>query len=302
MYSVEAKKITKTFSKFTAISDISFSVKKGSSMIILGPNGAGKSTLLKIIAGLYKPTRGSIKLFGEDLDTKTRDSLSRRFSFLGENYALYDNLSVRENISFFARLYEVSDAERKMKDILGEFDALEYIDRKVGELSRGTKQKVAICRALINDPEMLLLDEPTAFLDQNAADMLHRMLERLSSEKVTVLYATQRLEELYRIKSNVILIGSGRITASGSLDSIIRKLGSIEVEVAMINKLEKEGMSKLFGKYELSYSSGSLLKAKVKSISDIPKLIEDISKEGGLIINVNYINRNVGELMKRGSR
>lgn len=301
MYSVEVKNVTKAFSKFTAISDVSFSAHEGESTIVLGPNGAGKSTLLKMIAGLYRPTDGMIKLFGNALDTRTRDKLSRRFSFLGENYALYDNLSVRANISFFAKLYDVDDAERRMNDILAEFDALEYLDRKVGELSRGTKQKVAICRALVNDPEILLLDEPTAFLDQNASDTLHKMLEKLSSKKVTILYATQRLEELYKIKSNVILIESGRITASGTLGSIMRKLGSIQVEVALINKLGRESMRKLFGKYGLSYGSGSLLKAKVKSINEIPRLIEEISREGGLIINVNYINGNVGELMKGGS-
>ena len=141
-----------------ALTNIGFKLDPGEVLILLGPNGAGKSTLLKILASLYKPSNGSVRLFGQ-VPLQHSNKIRSMISFLGENYALYDDLTVRRNLQFFGRLYDISDKalDTKIKYWLKRFDAMQYIDREVGELSRGTKQKIALCRAFINQPRLLLL-------------------------------------------------------------------------------------------------------------------------------------------------
>lgn len=300
LHAVKVKGLTKRFTDFTALKNVEFNVEKGDSIVILGPNGAGKSTLLKTIAGLYKPTRGAVEIFGkasQDLDTKSR----RKISFLGEYYALYDNLTSRENIRFFSKLYNVYDVDRKIYTLLKEMSALEYIDRKVGELSRGTKQKIAICRALINEPELLLLDEPAAFLDADTSERIHKKLKGLSDNGVTILYATQRLEELYKIGNKLMIIDKGRIIRFGEIGSVINRLNKIQVEITVARGLKSKEL-KLLGRYNARPISENMLIATVRSINSIPGLLSEVSRAGGLIINVNSLNQNISDIIKKSGR
>ncbi len=189
MYAVECKNVTKEFSETTALISINLKLKPGAKLILLGPNGAGKSTLLKTISGLLKPTKGQVLLYGVNSNPYSQN-IGHTLSFVGENYALYDNLTVYDNLIFFSTLYGLPKVEAlpMIKELLNYLDASEYLNRKVGMLSRGTKQKIAICRALMNKPKILLLDEPTAFLDARAAEKVHDIIE---SEKITIIYATQ---------------------------------------------------------------------------------------------------------------
>lgn len=217
MRTVSARSITKKFKGVTALKNVSVTANDSETIVVLGPNGAGKSTLLKIIAGLYKPTSGKVIVLGENAASEDF-GVRKEVSFLGENYSLYDNLTAKENLVFFAKLYGLEEkyAAARINELMEKFDAYPYLNRKVGELSRGTKQKVAVCRALLNDPKVFLLDEPTAFLDAKAAELLHKELRRLEKEGRTILYATQRLDEVYRLGSKIHVYSSRK-------DNLIRR-------------------------------------------------------------------------------
>ena len=176
---VKTDRITKSFGSVIAVNKVSFE-SAGGINIILGPNGAGKSTFLRCIDGLYSVEHGSVNVL--DADPYRNDKLKEKLSLLTDNYALYDYLSVASNLKFFGRLYGLKDEEtmRRAAEMLKRLDAAEYLDKKVYMLSRGTKQKIAFCRAVLNEPQILLLDEPTAFLDAHSAEMVRRSISALS--------------------------------------------------------------------------------------------------------------------------
>jgi ABC-type multidrug transport system ATPase subunit len=291
LYAVEVESVTKKFSDTTALTNVSLKLKPNRKLILLGPNGAGKSTLLKIISGLNVPTKGQAYVYNVNTNPYSQ-SIGHMLSFVGENYALYDNLTVYDNLIFFSTLYGFKKVEAipMIKELLDYFDASEYLNRKVGMLSRGTKQKIAICRALMNKPKVLLLDEPTAFLDARAAEKVHDIIE---SGNMTIIYATQRLDELYRINGNIMLLNNGKITAQGNLKSILSKLKDIEVEAYLAEPLNAKALSRLqiwnVKQRELK------LYAKMDAVSEIPDFVKDLVKEGAKVLSISYVRETIGK-------
>lgn len=305
MYALEATGLQKRFGDLTVLNNISFRLGSGETVVLLGPNGAGKSTLLKILAGLYRPTRGSVKVFGCDPSAeKEAKKIRSLVSFLGENYALYDDLTVRKNLEFFGRLYDLDKKtiDRRIKRWLGKFDAMQFMDRNVGELSRGTKQKIALCRALINEPKLLLLDEPSAFLDPLASKMLHSELNQLSKEGVSIIYATQRLDELYKIGNKTLLLRKGRNIAFGEVEKIINRLKDVEVEVIASRRISPSTLAALRKKWKVRYGdSDRLLVFSLRRISDIPKVVKDVVNRKCEIVSVLYLKESIDRILQ-GSR
>ncbi len=299
MYAVEARGITKAFGKVTALEDVGFSLREGEMLTLLGPNGAGKSTLLKILAGLYKQDSGTVRIFGSRFGTG--DAARSSISFLGENYALYDDLSVYDNLMFFASMYGIDarSAGIAARRLLKDFSAEECMERKVGELSRGTKQKVAICRAMMNSPRLLLLDEPTAFLDIASAELLHSMLERLVGDGASVIYATQRLEELYRLEGSVLMLSKGRRVVHGSMGRILERLGHVRIELMLYKEMGDAALKAIGTRWRVE-KHGRRIVADVGSMGEIPSLIKDFVNRRGRIMSVTYLNKSIEELMMHG--
>jgi len=297
---IDARDIQKRFGKIVALDNVGFRLGSGEVLILLGPNGAGKSTLLKILASLYRPSNGSVRLFGQDpLDKRSR--IRNMTSFLGENYALYDDLTVRKNLQFFGRLYDISDKalDTRMRYWLKRFDAMQYIDRDVGELSRGTKQKIALCRALISQPRLLLLDEPSAFLDPATSRMLHSELNALSRSGVSIVYATQRLDELYKIGDRVLLLRNGRVMALGSIEKVINTLGDVEVEILTSKPISRGAIAALSRRWKLRHGdSEKSLIFSLGRINDIPKVVRDVVKNDGEIIGVLYLKESIDRILR----
>jgi len=289
VYAVEAINVSKNFSNIRAVEGVSFALKQGEHLILLGPNGAGKSTLLRLVSGLIKPTAGSVKVFGNEASNV--EETSSVLSFVSENYALYDNLTVRENLLFFGTLYglEKSDVLEASNEMLGRLDAREYLDRKVGELSRGTKQKIAICRALISKPRILLLDEPTAFLDPYAAEEVRRLIKE---SKASILYATQRLDELNRLEGKIMLMNKGRSIGYGTLEEILSMVKDVEIEVTLLND------KKIRLSYWKARQEGKRIVATLKSAREIPKLVKNIVANGGEVVSVSYLKESLGSRMR----
>ena len=299
-YSVSVSGVEKRFGSFAAVKGVTINVSGGDILLVLGPNGAGKSTLLKIIAGLYRPTKGKVRIIndGKELpQVKAREVTS----FIGENYALYDDLTVKENLEFFAKLYGISkkDTNSRIRSMLNLLDAAQYLERRVGELSRGTKQKVSICRAFLNDPKILLLDEPTAFLDAKSMAKLHARLVEFSRQGRIIIYATQRLEELYRIGDKMLILSGGKTLASGPVGAAIKRLGGISVEIVTEGKFDNAALSKLLKKGWKVASGyyGNTITVDVGRINRISALVRDMVGIGCKVISVNYAKPTIESVM-----
>jgi heme ABC exporter ATP-binding subunit CcmA len=213
MNPVEVAAVWKFYGDFPALRDISFSVEPGGCMALLGRNGAGKTTLLRIIAGLSRPARGDVKICGAGSRARaTRASIG----ILGHGISLYDELSAYENLRLFARLYGLADDRRAANEWL-ERTALDRVrDGLVREFSRGMRQRLAVARAFIHDPAVLLLDEPFTALDDRAIALLQDLLRQAMEDGRTIVISTHQLREALELASHVTLLVRGRLAYTGA--------------------------------------------------------------------------------------
>lgn len=286
---IDVRNIGKSFGKTKAISNLSFSSTKGIN-IILGPNGAGKSTLLRCIDGLYKVDFGSVKVFGED--PYRNNLLKMKLSMLTDNYALYDFLTVQKNLEFFGRLYGLKDNEtlKIIKDTLSELDAIQYLENKVFTLSRGTKQKIAFCRSILNDPEVILLDEPTAFLDAHAAQSVRQFLLRYAKMGRTVLFVTQKIDEVTRFNGKISIIRKGKIVKETTTDGIYSLvLKEAPVIIRLAKSIDVKMLKKLPGFVDANGQNATTFRLKLKSYKEINRIIAQLSSMGAYVIGIDYV-------------
>ncbi|ASI14280.1 ABC2-1 family ABC transporter ATPase [Candidatus Mancarchaeum acidiphilum] len=286
---IKIDNLSKNFGNLHALHDISLDLK-GGMHIVLGPNGAGKSTLLKCIDGHYKLDRGYVRVNG--LDPYTNDKIRDKMSILSDNYSLYDELTVIDNLKFFGRLYGLKDKEilENVSEFLNEFDAARYLKSKVSTLSRGTKQKIAFCRALINKPEILLLDEPTAFLDSRSSQLMHDIMQEYSKNGRIVLFVTQKLDEISRFNSELIILRAGTVsdvTTTSNIYSTILKDTIINIRLASgFDPNKVKGIPNL---YNANNASPNFIKVKIKNYKDINDTVAYLIENGGYVIGVDYI-------------
>lgn len=204
--------VWKFYGDFPALRDISFTVEPGSCVALLGRNGAGKTTLLKILAGLSRPAKGQVKLFGQDASER---SSRASIGVLGHGIGIYDELSAIENLRLFANLYGLAEPERKAMEWL-ERTGLERVkDGLVREFSRGMRQRLAVARAFLHSPRVLLLDEPFTALDDRAIAVLQTVLREALDEERTVLMSTHQLREALELATHVALINRGKLAFTG---------------------------------------------------------------------------------------
>lgn len=296
MNEISISNLSKFFGTLKALDGISIDFKSGMH-IILGPNGAGKSTFLKCIDGHYKPDNGTIKINGRD--PYTDDSIKDKMSILSDNYSLYDELTVKDNLKFFGKFYKLSDKEiiDKATCILKELNADMYINSKVYTLSRGTKQKIAFCRALLNDPDILLLDEPTAFLDSRSSQMIREVIQDYSKKDKIVIFVTQKLDEISRFNSELIILRAGTIsdvTTTGEIYKTILKDSFINIRLA--EPFNPKKVKQIPNFYSANDEDPNFIKIRVNNYKDINKTIEFLIDNGAYIIGVDYIEPLIEKL------
>ena len=223
---LSASALTRMYGPVRALHAVDLHLERGDFLTIFGPNGAGKSTLLKVLACLVRPTSGSLSIFGLDPRAEA-DTVKRRLGLIAHAGFLYGGLSARANLLFYARMYDLADAARRTEEMLTEVGLADRADDMVRTFSRGMQQRLSIARALIHDPDLVLLDEPYTGLDQHASRMLRGILDTVRGKGRTVVMVTHQLEEGLRASNRVAIMGRGRLVwqaASGSLtdDSLAR--------------------------------------------------------------------------------
>lgn len=212
MSPVEVAGVWKFYGDYPALRDISFSVEPGACMALLGRNGAGKTTLLRIMAGLSQPARGRIRVCGTD--TRDRDT-RREIGIIGHSISLYDELSAFENLRLFARMYGLEDAKGVVSHWLERTGLDRVRDGLVREFSRGMRQRLAVARAFLHDPSVLLLDEPFTALDDRAIALLQSLLRDAIAEGRTIVLSTHQLREALELATHVTLLVRGRMAHTG---------------------------------------------------------------------------------------
>lgn len=219
---IEVMGLTKKFKEVVAVDNISFKVNKGEIVGLLGENGAGKTTTLRMVSTMLKPTSGTAKICDLDL-VKNPDEVRKKIGILfGGEVGLYDRLTARENIKYFADLGGLSNEEaNKNIDMLAEMlDMKEYIDRRVGKFSRGMKQKVAIARAIVHNPEVMLFDEPTIGLDVSSSAIVQEFILDCKKRQRAIVFSSHSMMEVEKLCDRVVIIHKGKLVYDGTIENL----------------------------------------------------------------------------------
>ena len=244
---VKIENITKCYGEQKALDQVSFGFEDGELVGFLGPNGAGKSTLMKIITGYMAPDEGEVTLNGE-LMSPEKYHLRRSIGYLPENNPLYTDLYVKESLDFAAGFYHLSNKKKKIADII-EMTGLGLEQRKkIGALSKGYRQRVGLAQALIHDPSVLILDEPTTGLDPNQLEEIRALIRQISREK-TVLFSSHIMQEVESICNRVIIINRGKIITDGAVEKVKagKLLAKQQVLVEFSTKVHAETLQQIQG-------------------------------------------------------
>ena len=227
---IEVKKLNKIYDKTIAVKDLSFVINKGKIIGLLGPNGCGKTTTIAMILGLVKPTSGEIIIKGKNLE-KERINLLEKMNFISPYVELPKKLTVEENLKVYAGLYGVKNVNEKISELINELRLNKFLKKKTGELSSGQKNRISLAKALINDPEILLMDEPTASLDPDTGDFVRSFIEHYSSKtNVTILLASHNMNEIERLCDSVMMMKDGTIVDTGKSQELISRHGRKNLE------------------------------------------------------------------------
>lgn len=232
---IEVEDLTKRFGSFTAVDAVSFEVETGSTCALLGANGAGKTTTLAMLLGLLLPTGGSIRVLGVDM-LRDRYRVLHRMNFSSPYVDLPQRLSVRENLTVYARLYGIRRLKPRLATLFEELDIARFADRRYRSLSAGQRTRVALAKALLNEPELLLLDEPTASLDPDSADHLRSYLENYRRRSgATILMASHNMPEVERLCDRVLMMRRGAIVDAGAPQALIARYGRRNMEEVFLD-------------------------------------------------------------------
>jgi ABC-2 type transport system ATP-binding protein len=232
---VQVEALSKSFNGTRAVDDVSFRIEAGETVALLGANGAGKTTTISMLLGLLLPDHGRITILGVDMIADPQRVLGR-LNFSSPYVDLPRRLTVRQNLTFFATLYGVRQRRQRLAELARDLDLDELWDKPTGRLSSGQKTRVSLAKALINAPEVLFLDEPTASLDPDTADWLRGYLERFQADRgVAILLASHNMSEVERLCDRVLMMRAGRIVDHGPPAALIRRYGRANMEEVFLD-------------------------------------------------------------------
>ncbi|MHB9286031.1 ABC transporter ATP-binding protein [Halobacteriales archaeon Cl-PHB] len=290
---IEARGLRKEYGDFVAVEDNTFAVDDGEVFGIIGPNGAGKTTTLKMLAGLLEPTAGEVTVAGFDASDR---AMRQRLGFLPEESPLYEEMTPKSYLHFFADLYDVPDgvADRRIHDTLDDLD-LEHRDRQLGDMSKGMKRKVAIARSLINDPEVLIYDEPASGLDPLTTNYVIEFTEQLAQEGKTIVFSAHNLFHVESICDRVLILNEGEVVARGDLDQLQAEHG--ETKYHVYTTVEVPGATRENGQYHRVVETMDAVEATREAAEDQGGSVVDIRTEES---SLEEVFLNVAESGRRG--
>jgi ABC-2 type transport system ATP-binding protein len=298
---IQLQNLSRSFGSNCAINNVSFTVEEGEVFGMLGPNGSGKTTLVRLLNGVLAPTSGKALLFGRDV-TADGAYIRARTGVLTETPSLYERFTAKKNLTFFGRFYGIPDAEMtgRIHKILSLLNLADRADEPVGGFSRGMKQRLAIARALIHDPQVIFLDEPTSGLDPEASRQVDVIIRELASDKgKTIFLCTHNLNEAQHLCSRVAMINKGKILALGSIAELTERLWkavplemeflSVPAEAVIRNIREIEGVT-------LESIHEKILTLRVSQKYLIPLVIQAAIRNGGEIFRVTPRDYSLEEI------
>ena len=227
--------VTKDYGSLKAVDNVSFSINSGKIVGLLGPNGAGKTTTINMILGILEPTQGSIEIFGKNLKDD-RSKISKSTNFAAVYAHMPANLTVWQNLYVFGLLYEVRNLKERIKLIMQEFDLERFSDTKAGLLSSGEASRLNIAKAIINNPRLLLLDEPTASLDPNISQLVRQKIKQyVEKTKTATLWTSHNMQEIEAVCDQVLFLSHGKILSSGNPKTLPAEYGKKDLEELFIS-------------------------------------------------------------------
>ena len=228
---IKIQNLTKVYKEYSAVNEINFQIEKNETIGLLGPNGCGKTTTIGMMLGLITPTKGEILIDDKNINSFKRDEILNRFNFASPYVELPKKLTVKQNLEVYGRLYGIKDLNKRINEISHDLDIKHFFSRKTGELSSGQKNRVSLAKSLINKPEILLLDEPTASLDPDIGDFIRSYIQEYKSKnKITILLASHNMGEVERLCNNIIMMKKGKIIDRGTCNQLIIKHGRNDLE------------------------------------------------------------------------
>jgi ABC-2 type transport system ATP-binding protein len=237
---IEINNLSKMYKNILAVKNINFKISKGSIIGLLGPNGCGKSTTIGMMLGLIKPTSGEVLINNKNIE-KDRTDLLQKMNFISPYIELPKKLTIEENLKVYGRMYGVKNLKDKIAELMEKLNLVEFKKRKTGELSSGQKNRVSLAKALINDPEILLLDEPTASLDPDVGDYVRGIIENFASNnKKTILIASHNMNEVERLCDEVLMMKNGQIIDKGKSVDLIKNHGRKNLEEVFLKIVRDE--------------------------------------------------------------
>jgi ABC-2 type transport system ATP-binding protein len=294
--SIEVKNLYKYYGEQAAVRDVSFSVKKGEIVAFLGPNGAGKSTTMKIMTGFMPASEGEVFICGKKVDIDKLDT-RQIIGYLPENNPLYTDMYVREYLEFVGRIYKIKNLKARVSEMITAVGLEVEQFKKIGALSKGYRQRVGLAQAIIHDPEVLILDEPTTGLDPNQLVEIRELIRNIGKEK-TVILSTHIMQEVEAICDRVIIISKGQIVADDTAKTLQQELEHQTVYVEFDAKVTKSQLSKIPGVSKVeALDHGWLIESVI--ISDLRKAIAQYAqKENWLILTLKVDQKSLEEVFK----
>ena len=238
--SIEVINLSKSYKTKKAVNNINFKIDENKIVGLLGPNGCGKTTTIGMILGLLKPTSGQVLINGKDIENN-KISILHKMNFISPYIELPKKLTVYQNLIVYGKLYNIQNLNERINFLSEKLRLGDLLDKITGELSSGQKNRVSLAKALINDPTVLLLDEPTAALDPETADFIRTFLEKLREEKkISVLLASHNMDEVKRLCNSVMMMKDGNIVDGGTPEDLIKKYGQKNLEEVFLEIVRKD--------------------------------------------------------------
>ncbi|MEO6508925.1 MAG: ABC transporter ATP-binding protein [Patescibacteria group bacterium] len=283
---LHVENLVKDYGKFRAVNDISFDIEKGKIIGFLGPNGAGKTTTIQILLGITTSTSGKIEYFGKNFFTHREDTL-QKINFTSAFNTLQGKITVWENLLVFGYLYGLKNPKNKILELTEYFEITDLLHTiRYTDLSSGQKTRVNLVKSLLNDPEIILMDEPTASLDPDIADKTLQLIETLKKERnITLLYTSHNMDEITRICDEVIFLDHGKIVAHDTPHELTKQIGN--TELLLMFDMKKEVIEKFLVEHKLVHTFKNHDKVDIKlHESLIPEVLYKLSHKGIQLTNI----------------